>query len=105
MTESDTQERLVDRHDVVDWDAGTEGFQRAVLNFDRGNIRINQDEIEGRASIHTDEDSVTLVLGNSFVENWEVATDLDPDTAEEIAEQLQFAAELARDGRKADVRT
>lgn len=108
MTDSEPeteQQEFVQKYDAVDWDADNDGFQRMSMSFDRNNITIKQDEIDGQASVHTDEDAVTLVFGNAFSDSWECATDLDPDAADELAEQLHLAAELAREGRQADVRT
>jgi hypothetical protein len=96
---------LPDRREAADWDPDNDGFHRMVLNYDQPPVEMREVEIDGRASIHSDEDVVSLVLGNSFTESFEVATKLDPDLAERLADQLYLAAELARDGRKADVRT
>jgi len=105
LAADDPRRKFVESHDLVDWNAENDGLLGMNLCFDTDTTTIRHDDVEAQAAIHTDADGPTLILGNSFTDDWEVAVEMTPAAAERLGNQLQLAADLARDGRDADVRT
>jgi hypothetical protein len=100
----DPRREFVESHDLVDWDASNDGISELDLSFDTETTSIHHDDIEGQVEIQSHGGTALLILGNSLSDSWEAAAEMTPDAADRLGKQLQLAADLARNGRDADVR-
>ena len=93
--------------DVADWQSDSEGIEAAKFRFDSEHVHIEYDlDVENCiVGIHSQNGDVSLILDEDG-EHWrDVMVDVTPEEADRMAEQLQLAAEFAREEVNADVRT
>ena len=96
---------LPERSDVADWEADDSGVVGASIHYDDDAVTVEYEWDDVNVDIHaTSENTVDLIAGENS-DDWNSAlVELEPEAAEEIAEQLKLAAQFARMEERADVR-
>lgn len=96
---------LPQRSDVADWEADNSGVVGAGIHYDDDAVTLQYDTEDLSVGIHSTTDGTVDLIADENGDYWRsAAVEFDPETAEEIAEQLKLAAQFARMEEGADVR-
>lgn len=96
---------LPDEDDRADWDADDRGVLGAGFHYDddRQSFEYRFEDVD--LDIHADIDHGICLIAQEDSEQWrDVQIRIDADTADDVAEQLELAAEKLREPQGADVR-
>lgn len=101
------REPLPDRDARADWDADDSGVHSATMLYEGDHIRKFEYQFEDvNLDIMCSPDKGISIIAEERADDWRTTVlRLDADTADDVADQLELAAELIRDGITGDVRT
>lgn len=91
--------------DAADWDADNSGVVGAGIHYEDDAVTVQYDTEDVGVAIHTTSEGTVDLIADDNGDYWRsAAVEFDPETAEEIAEQLELAAQFARMEEMSDVR-
>lgn len=100
------REPLPDRDGRADWDADNSGVRSAKLRYDNEIQSLEYEFDDVKLEIGNDDEGEVTIIAEENSEHWRsVVIRFDGETADEVADQLELAAEMARKGQGADIRT
>lgn len=97
-------EQLPERDDRADWDADDSGVHSAGFNYETDRQTLEYDFKDVRLHLETSlkRGVVLTAMERDTFRNVRVC--VDAETADQLAEQFELAAEMLRDGKSADIR-
>lgn len=100
------RERLPERDDRADWDADDSGVLEGGLHYETDSQKLEYDFEDVDLDIHTSPKRGVSIIAHEKGDEWRsVHINVDADTADEVANQLELAAEMVRKEKSADIRT
>lgn len=103
-TGREDRDRLPERDDRADWDADDSGVHSAGFNYETDRQTLEYDFEDVHLHLETSPKR-GVVLTAMERDTWRnVRVSVDADTADQLAEQFELAAEMLRKERSADIR-
>lgn len=102
---NDESESLPEKDERADWDADDSGVTNAGFHYEDSQQEFEWETDEVGLDIHANPgNGIMLVVSEHGDDPRSLYFHIDHETADEVAPQLELAAEKLRDGKGADVR-
>jgi hypothetical protein len=96
----------VTEYDATDWESDDSDVLESGMHFESDPVHLDYQFQSVDLDLHVEDDGeVFLVATEDNIDEWRsTSLSLEPDAAEQLAEQLLLAARYARENERADIR-